>query len=70
MKSRLNSIFYVYYEASLAVFLLFGALIELVCGYLINIPVISNIAYVASIAFLAIVISLIISIINQERKLS
>lgn len=70
MRKKLNSVFYIYNGASLAVFALIGAAVELACGvglqYYHN-PI-ATIAYVAAAVFLAAALLTGLSVYRAARR--
>jgi len=72
-KLDLNRIFFVYHEASLAVFILFGFLCELLAGLCLiySDSIVQPVGYFALAScpvFLLIALSLIYSIYKQEKR--
>jgi len=66
--ANLSRIFYIYTEASFAVFLLAVASIELLCYLLMTTGPIAQLALVAASVFALIAVSQVLFIIYQERK--
>lgn len=70
-RSKLSSLFYIYSELSVAVFLAFGALIELICGLVLNHWGIDSIAYLAfggAVFFTLTAASLVLSVYKSEKR--
>lgn len=66
MKIKLKRIFFIYTEATVACAMLFGSLVELICGLVV--PQISFLAFPTSVAFLLIAITQVIYIVKSETK--
>lgn len=69
-RSKLSSLFYIYSELSVSVFLAFGVLIELICGALLMHWGIDSIAYLAfggAIFFTLTAASLVLSVYKSIK---
>jgi hypothetical protein len=70
-RSTLSRLFYIYSELSVAVFLAFGVLIELLCGALLMHWGVDSIAYLAfggAIFFTLTASSLVYSVYKSEKR--
>lgn len=66
-RKQLSRIFYIYTEAGFALFLLFGAITEVACGYAINGPI-SIVAYSAAVLFTLFASFLVLYIYIKEQR--
>jgi hypothetical protein len=64
----LNTIFYVYSEASVAVMMMIGAVLELLCSFAIDIEVLKHLTLVASASFATVSVSLAVSVYRDAKR--
>ena len=73
MKSKLQSVFYIYSNASVSVLMLFCSFVEFVCWFFLRSEgglggLVAPLAFCASIAFLTVASSLAFSVYKDAKK--
>ena len=73
MKTKLQSVFYIYSNASVSVLMLFCSFVEFVCFFFLRGEgglggLVSHLAFYASIAFFTIASSLALSVYKDSKK--
>jgi len=73
MKTKLQSVFFIYSNASVSVLMYFGALVEFVCWFFLRGEgglggLVAPLAFVASICFFTIASSLAFSVYKDAKK--
>ena len=73
MKSKLQSVFYIYSNASVSVLMLFCSFVEFVCWFFLRSEgglggLVSHLAFYASICFFALASSLALSVYKDAKK--